>query len=132
MGAPFVVATFACVARDVVTQTCGYLAYGPTQEAGMAEKATQPKVTEAINATWWTLSGNDAQAAAETRRRARLAGPDAMAFLHYVVRTDNCSTIVQRVRAAGLVLEAGEFTSGELKPTGLFTDADAANGRAAD
>jgi hypothetical protein len=98
----------------------------------MPEKAAQPRVTEAINAVHWTLSGNDAQAAAETRRRARLSGPDAIAFLHHVVRTDNCSTVVQRVRAATALLEVGEFMTTELKTTGLFADPDAANGRAPD
>jgi hypothetical protein len=64
-----------------------------------------------IEAVRWTLKGDDAEAAEETRRRGRLAGPDATAFLHYVMATDYFASPAQRVRAATVLLEVGEFLS---------------------
>ena len=81
---------------------------------------TQEKITQTINAVQWTVSGDDAEAAAETRKRARQCGPDAVAFLHYVLRTDRFASAPQRVRAASVLLEVGEFLSSEVKETGLF------------
>jgi hypothetical protein len=97
-------------------------------------KVNQQKLTETINAVQWTARGDDAEAAMETRKRARLSGPEAVAFLSFVVRTDGFASAAQRVRAASTLLEVGEFLSSEAKATGLFRDAkevDGADGRAA-
>jgi hypothetical protein len=99
----------------------------------MALKTNQQKISKAIDAVQWSVSGDDAEAAAETRKRGRLSGPDAMAFLNFVMRTDNFASVAQRVRAATTLLEVGEFLSTEAKTTGLFRDAeeaDCAGGRA--
>ena len=76
------------------------------------------KTTQMIDALQWGVSGNDAEAAAETRKQARLCGPDCVASLHHVVRSDNFASITQRVRAASTLLEAGGFLSSEAKETG--------------
>jgi hypothetical protein len=91
----------------------------------MALKVAQPQVSEAINAVQWTAQGDDMEAAAETRRRARQVGPDCVAFLTYVMRSDSFASPVQRVRAAVALFEVGGFIAASAKePTGLF-DADA-------
>ena len=51
-----------------------------------------------------------------------------MAFLNFVMRTDNFASVAQRVRAATTLLEVGEFLASETKPTGLFRDAEDADG----
>jgi hypothetical protein len=94
-------------------------------------KVTRHDVTEAINAVQWTLHGDDVEAAAETRKRGRLSGPDAMAFIDYVMRTDKFASVAQRMRAATTILAVGEFLSSEAKATGLFGgDVEDADGRA--
>jgi len=85
-------------------------------------KVSQQKITQAINAVQWTVSSDDVEAAAETRKRARQCGPDAVAFLNFVVRTDKFASVTQRVRAASTLLEVGEFLSSEAKETGLFRE----------
>jgi hypothetical protein len=77
-------------------------------------------ITQTIDAVQWTTRGDDAEAAAETRKRARQCGPDAVAFLYHVLRTDRFASAAQRVRAASVLLEVGEFLSSEAKETGLF------------
>jgi hypothetical protein len=95
-------------------------------------KVAQGKVTEVIEAVQWAVSGDDVEAAAETRRRARLVGPDCIAFLSFVMRTDGFASAVQRVRCASLLLETGEFVASAAKePTGLFREAEDADGVAA-
>jgi hypothetical protein len=94
----------------------------------MAIKANQQKLTETVEAVQWTAHGDDAEAAAETRKRARQCGPDAVAFLNFVVRADGFASVTQRVRAASTLLEVGEFLSSEAKPTGLFREAEDADG----
>src|SRR5215472_18623955 len=91
-------------------------------------KVSQQKITQAIDAVQWAVSGDDAEAAVETRKRARQCGPDAVAFLHYVVRTDKFASVTQRVRAASTLLEVGEFLSSEAKETGLFREPEATDG----
>jgi hypothetical protein len=88
----------------------------------MAVRVNQQKVTEAIDAVQWTAHGDDAETAAETRKRARLCGPDCVALLHHVVRSDNFTSITQRVRAASTLLETGGFLSSEAKETGIFRE----------
>jgi hypothetical protein len=88
----------------------------------MAPKVTQDQVTETINAVQWTAHGDDVEAAAVTRRRARQCGPDCIALLHHVVRSDNFASITQRVRASIALLEAGEFLTPEAKATDLFRE----------
>ena len=75
----------------------------------MALKVAQPTVSEAISRVQWTLQGDDQEAAAETRRRAKLAGPICVAFLVHVVMSDSFASPVQRVRAAVVLMEAGEL-----------------------
>jgi hypothetical protein len=87
----------------------------------MALKVAQPQVTEAINAVQWSVGGDDAETASETRRRARLMGPDCVAFLTYVMKTDGFASAVQRVRAASTLLEVCEFVASSAKDAaGLF------------
>ena len=97
-------------------------------------KATQGKVTEAIDVVQWAVTGDDDEAASETRKRARQCGPDAVAFLNFVMGNDGFATSAQRVRAATTLLEVGEFLSSEPKATGLFRaveDSDGAGEREA-
>ena len=91
-------------------------------------KVVQKEITQTIDAVQWTAQGDDAEAAAETRKRARQCGPDAVAFLHYVLRTDKFASATQRVRAASTLLEVGEFLSSETKETGLFREAEESDG----
>jgi hypothetical protein len=44
-------------------------------------KVTRDAVTEAVDAVQWTAHGDDVEAVIETRRRAKLTGPDCVAFL---------------------------------------------------
>ena len=94
----------------------------------MASKMSQQKVE-----IEWTTSGDDGEAAKEARRRARLAAPDAIAYLVHCVRDDH-ATNAQRVRSANMVLECAGLLQTETRVTGLFGgdagDADA-NGREA-
>jgi hypothetical protein len=97
-------------------------------------KVSQQKISEAIDVVQWTAHGDDGAAATETRRRARHCGPDSVAFLHFVVRTDKFASSAQRVRSAIVLLEVGEFLAPETRATGLFReaeDADGADGREA-
>jgi hypothetical protein len=87
-------------------------------------KVLQKTITQTIDAVQWTVLGDDAEAAAETRKRARQCGPDAVAFLNFVVRTDKFASVTQRVRAASVLLEVGEFLSTEAKETGLFRETE--------
>ena len=45
-----------------------------------------------------------------------------MTFLHYVVITDEFSTVPQRVRAANTLMDAGGYLSSATKETGLFRE----------
>ena len=85
-------------------------------------KVPQKTITQMIDVLSWGVSGDDAEAATETRKRARLCGPDCVALLHHVVRSDNFASITQRVRAASTLLEAGGFLSSEAKETGIFRE----------
>ena len=85
-------------------------------------KVPQKTITQMIDALQWGVSGDDAEAAAETRKRARQCGPDCVALLHHVVITDNFASTTQRVRAASTLLEAGGFLSSEAKETGIFRE----------
>jgi hypothetical protein len=91
-------------------------------------KVPQKTITQMIDALQWGVSGDDAEAAAETRKRARLCGPDCVALLHHVVRSDNFASITQRVRAASTLLEAGGFLSSEAKETGIFREPEGTDG----
>jgi hypothetical protein len=96
----------------------------------MVSKLPLPKLAQAIDEMRWSMSGDDTEAAAETRKRARQAGPDCVAFLHFVMRSDKFATAFQRVRCATVLLEAGGFLSSEAKETGLFRETDdGADGR---
>src|SRR5262249_58944989 len=83
-------------------------------------KAPRKTITQMVDALQWGVSGDDAEAVAETRKRARLCGPDCVALLHHVVRSDNFASITQRVRAASTLLEAAGLLSSEAKVTGIF------------
>jgi hypothetical protein len=65
------------------------------------------------------LVTNDEDAMAEARRRARVAAPDAVAFLVHCIRDDSASN-QQRVRSANMVLECAGLLQVMSKPTGLF------------
>ena len=91
-------------------------------------KVPQKTITQTIDALQWSMSGDDAEAAAETRKWARLSGPDSVALLRYVVRTDNYASPTQRVRAASTLLDAGGFLSSVTKETGLFREPEEADG----
>ena len=82
----------------------------------------QKTITQVIDAMQWKVSGDDAEAATETRKRAVLSGPDAVALLHFVVITDKFASVSQRVRAASVLLDVGGFTTSEPKETGLFRE----------
>ena len=86
------------------------------------KKVPQRAITQVIDAMQWKVSGDDAEAATETRKRARLSEPDCVALLYHVVRSDNFASVTQRVRAASTLLEAGGFLSSETKETGLFRE----------
>ena len=91
----------------------------------MVLKVAQPQVSEAIDVVKWTAQGDDQEAAAETRKRSKLTGPDCVAFLHHVVRSESFASPVQRVRAAVTLMEAGGFVASAAKePTGLFSEDD--------
>jgi hypothetical protein len=107
----------------------GFAEAWPIVRRNKGEPMTVPRVrqktiTQAIYAVQWTAQGDDAEAAAETRKRARQCGPDAVAFLYHVLITDKFASIAQRVRAASTLLEAGEFLASEAKETGLFREAE--------
>jgi len=91
-------------------------------------KVPQKTITQTIDAMQWTAHGDDAEAAAETRKRARQCGPDCVAFLSFVMRTDAFASPAQRVRAASTLLEVGEFLATEAKATGLFREAEDSDG----
>jgi hypothetical protein len=91
-------------------------------------RITQPQMTRIIDALQWTVESDDLEAVTETRKRARQCGPDCVALLHYVVRADRFASVTQRVRAASLLLNVGEFLSAELKSTDLFHAPDEADG----
>ena len=91
-------------------------------------KVPQKTITQTIDAVQWAVSGDDAESATETRKRARQCGPDCVALLHHVVRSDNFASITQRVRAASTLLEAGGFLSSEAKETGIFREPEGTDG----
>jgi hypothetical protein len=92
-------------------------------------KVPQRAITQVIDALQWRESGDDdAEAAMETRKRARLSGPDCVALLYHVVRSDNFASVTQRVRAASTLLEAGGFLSSEAKETGIFRKPEGTDG----
>lgn len=68
----------------------------------------QKMITQTIDAVQWMTHGDDVEAAAETRKPARECGPGA----------DRFASAAQRVRAASVLLEVGEFLSSEAKETG--------------
>ena len=91
-------------------------------------KVPQRAITQVIDALQWGESGDDAEAATETRKRARLCGPDCVALLYHVVQSDNFASVTQRVRAASTLLEAGGFLSSEAKETGIFREPEGTDG----
>ena len=94
-------------------------------------KVDQGQVTTAIAAGRSAVHGDDAAAAEETLRLARLGGPDAVTFLRHVVRTEGFATVPQRVRAACAVLEVGGFLPSDTRSTGAFPQPEGTNGAGA-
>ena len=92
------------------------------------KKVPHRAITQVIDAMQWKVSGDDAEAATETRKRARLSEPDCVALLYHVVRSDNFASVTQRVRAASTLLEAGGFLSSEAKETGIFREPEGTDG----
>jgi hypothetical protein len=97
----------------------------------MAIKMPQQKITQARDALRWAVSGDDDEAAAETRRRAKLTGPDCVALLYHVMKTDGFASPAQRVRCATTLLDAAGFLAPEAKETGLSQteETDGVDGR---
>jgi hypothetical protein len=116
--------------RSTAVATLKWSILIPPKETTMARspKVTRDTVTEAVDAVQWTAHGDEVEAAIETRKRAKLTGPDCVAFLYYVLRTDGVASSTQRVRCASTLLEVGEFLATETKTTGLFRDAGEADG----
>lgn len=72
--------------------------------------ATSAREYAAFDVQKWTPTGDDPEVLEETKRRARQCGPEAVAFLRFVMMTDQLPpSIRERVRAAGLLLEVGGF-----------------------
>ena len=70
-------------------------------------KMTQQKITQTTDAVKWAVNGDDAEAAAETRKRARQCGPDCVALLHHVVITDNFASTTQPCARGEYVVGSG-------------------------
>lgn len=80
---------------------------------GRSRDATATARAQAVDAVEQAVNSEDAKAAVETRRRARLTGPDCVEFLHHVVLDDRFVSPAQRVRSATVLLEAGGFLTSE-------------------
>lgn len=61
-------------------------------------KPSQKTITQMIDVMQWTLSGDDAEAAEETRRQCRLAGPYSAGYL-IGRRARRCSDIGRATRS---------------------------------
>jgi hypothetical protein len=90
-------------------------------------KVNQGQVTAAITTVRAAVGDDDAVAAAEALRLAKLSAPDAVAFLHNVVRAERAATVPQRVRASSLLLAVAGFLP-ESRVSGGLAEAEAADG----
>jgi hypothetical protein len=91
-------------------------------------RLSQKTVTQVIDVMQWTLSGDDAEAAEETRRQCRLAGPFTTGYLIGVVRgAVPGASATQRVRAAGILMEGGGFIKSRSEEFGVFREPDEAH-----
>jgi hypothetical protein len=91
-------------------------------------RPSQKTVTQVIDGMQWTLSGDDAEAAEETRRQCRLAGPYNAGYLIGVVRGAVAgASVAQRVRAATTLLEGGGFIKSKTEEFGVFREPDEAH-----
>jgi hypothetical protein len=102
-------------------------------EVNMAAKVKRAQVTEAAEAIRWTTHGDDAAAAEETRKRAKLCGPDAVALLRYVLTVDDTAPCRKEWAQRRCCSKSASFLASEPKPTGLFDTEDmtGSNGRKA-
>jgi hypothetical protein len=90
-------------------------------------KVHQEDVTAAVAAVRSAARGDDAAAAEEALRLAKLAAPDCVTFLRNVVRAERSGTPTQRVRSAVALLEVAGFLSG-IRPSGAFPEPEGADG----
>jgi hypothetical protein len=90
-------------------------------------KVDQGQVTTAIAAVRSAARGDDSAAAEETLRLARLAGPDAVTFLHNVVRAERIASVPQRVRASCVLLGAAGFVPSETRANAAFSEPEGTN-----
>jgi hypothetical protein len=90
-------------------------------------RPSQKSVTQAIDVMQWTLDGDDAEAADETRRQCRLAGPYSAGYLIGVVRGAVATSVAQRVRAAITLLEGGGIIKTKTEELGVFREPDEAH-----
>lgn len=89
------------------------------------QKPSQKTVTQAIDVMQWTLSGDDTEAAEETRRQCRLAGPYAAGYLIGVLRgAVPGASVAQRVRSAGMLFEGGGIIKSKIEEFGVFREPD--------
>lgn len=93
-------------------------------------KVDQGQVTTAMAAVRMAARGDDSAAAAEALRRARMAAPDCVAFLHNVVRAERIASPMQRVRAACVLLQAAGFLPSETRVSGALQEPEGADGGA--
>jgi hypothetical protein len=78
-------------------------------------KSDQGQITAAIAAGRSAAHGDDTAAAEATVRLARIAGSDAVKFLHRVIVAEGgWASVPQRVRASHLVLEVAGHLGGSL------------------
>lgn len=91
-------------------------------------KVDQGQVTAAIATVRAGARSEDGAAAAEALRRARMAAPDCVAFLHNVVRAERIASPMQRVRAACTLLQVGGFVPADNRSSGVFAEPEGADG----
>jgi hypothetical protein len=90
-------------------------------------RASQQTITQVIDVLQWTLSGDDAVAAEETRRQCRLAGPYCAGYLIGVVRGFVATSGPQRIRSANTLMEGGGYIkSTRTEEFGVSRDRDEA------
>jgi hypothetical protein len=95
-----------------------------------ARSSSTRSLTTAMAAVRAAARSDDGAAAAEALRRARMAAPDCVAFLHNVVRAERIASPMQRVRAACVLLAAAGFLPSETRVSAALQEPEAADGGA--
>ena len=92
-------------------------------------KVDQGQVTAAVTTVVRAgARSDDGAAAAEALRRARMAAPDCVAFLHNVVCAERIGSPMQRVRAACTLLAVAGFVPADTRASGLHETEAAGDG----